>query len=134
MLFHLILLQIKPKILNSWYKTLCFRCHFITSRQCKTITTIDYKYQSIVSTQTQNQYLDNLIAPSFQGAKYGDDYTNDCLLEFPYFKKHYKVLGIDLDKQQEFNTDSKPVQPINLIGNLYWAGNITMLFILEESK
>ena len=44
------------------------------------------------------------------------------------------MLGIDLDKQQELNTDSKPVQPINLTGNLYWAGNITMLFILEESK
>ena len=25
-----------------------------------------------------------------------DDYTTDCLLDYPYFKKHYKIIAIDL--------------------------------------
>ena len=26
----------------------------------------------------------------------GDDYTTGCLLDYNYFKKHYKMIGIDL--------------------------------------
>ena len=25
----------------------------------------------------------------------GDDYTNGCLLDYPYFKNHYKIIAID---------------------------------------
>ena len=28
----------------------------------------------------------------------GADYTICCLLEYPYFKKHYKMLAIDLSE------------------------------------
>ena len=30
----------------------------------------------------------------------GDDYTTGCLLDYPYFKKYYKLIAIDLSKQQ----------------------------------
>ena len=30
----------------------------------------------------------------------GDDYTTGCLLDYIYFKKHYKLIAIDLSKQQ----------------------------------
>ena len=30
----------------------------------------------------------------------GDDYTTGCLLDYPYFENHYKVIAIDLSKQQ----------------------------------
>ena len=30
----------------------------------------------------------------------GDDYTTGCLLDYPYFKIHYKMSAIDLSKQQ----------------------------------
>ena len=30
----------------------------------------------------------------------GDDYTNGCLLDYPYFKEYYKLVAIDLNKQQ----------------------------------
>ena len=30
----------------------------------------------------------------------GDDYTTVCLLDYPYFKKFYKLIAIDLSKQQ----------------------------------
>ena len=47
-----------------------------------------------------------------------DDYTNRCLLDYPYFKKYYKLIAIDLSKQQKLYGDRKPIQQINLTGNL----------------
>ena len=29
----------------------------------------------------------------------GNDYTIGCLLDYPYFKKYYKSIAIDLSKQ-----------------------------------
>ena len=29
----------------------------------------------------------------------GDDYTTECLLDYPYFKKYDKLFAIDLSKQ-----------------------------------
>ena len=29
----------------------------------------------------------------------GDDHTVGCLLDYPYFKKYYKLIAIDLSKQ-----------------------------------
>ena len=26
----------------------------------------------------------------------GDDYTTGCLLDYPYFKKYYKLIAVDL--------------------------------------
>ena len=31
---------------------------------------------------------------------HGDDYTSGCLLDYSYFKVHYKMIAIDLSKQQ----------------------------------
>ena len=53
----------------------------------------------------------------------GDDYTTGCLLDYPYFKEHYQLIVIDLSKQQALDADSKAIQQINFIGNLYQAGN-----------
>ena len=30
----------------------------------------------------------------------GDDYTTGCLIDYPYFKNYYKLIAIDLSKQQ----------------------------------
>ena len=30
----------------------------------------------------------------------GDDYTTGCLLNYSYFKENYKMIAIDLSKQQ----------------------------------
>ena len=35
----------------------------------------------------------------------GDDYTTDCLLDYTYFKKYYKMVAIDLSKQQALDAD-----------------------------
>ena len=29
-----------------------------------------------------------------------DDYTSGCLLDYPYLKENYKMIAIDLSKQQ----------------------------------
>ena len=64
----------------------------------------------------------------------GDDYTTGCLLHYSYFKNHYKMVTIDLSKQQALNTDPRAIQQINFTANLDRAGNTTMLFILKKQK
>ena len=44
----------------------------------------------------------------------GDDYTIGCLLDYNYFKNHYKMTAIYLSKQEPLNTDPKAIQQINL--------------------
>ena len=39
----------------------------------------------------------------------GDDYTTECLLDYSYFKKHYKLIPIDLSKQQKLDADLKAI-------------------------
>ena len=64
----------------------------------------------------------------------GDDYTTGCLLDCSYFKDHYKLVAIDLSKQQAFDADPRAIQQINLTANLDREGNATMFFITEEAK
>ena len=56
----------------------------------------------------------------------GDDYTTDCLLDCVYFKNYYKMIAIELSKQQALDADLKAIQGINFTGNLDQAGNTTM--------
>ena len=35
----------------------------------------------------------------------GDDYTTGCLLDYNYFSSYYKMIAIDLSKQQTLETD-----------------------------
>ena len=63
----------------------------------------------------------------------GDEHTTGCLIDYPYFK-NYKVIPIDLSKQQNLDTDPKAIQQINFTGNLDWGGITQMFFIIEEVK
>ena len=47
-----------------------------------------------------------------------DNYTTGCLLNYKYFKKYYKMIAIDLRKQQALDADPKAIQQINFAGNL----------------
>ena len=151
------------------------------------------KYQSKTSTKAQDQYLDFLINPSFEGrnrlfvlsfenenerpshSEYylpmveikdynvnidgrnyfdqpinnsrkksdnirkiatvlGDDYTTGCLLDYLYFKENYKMIPINLSKQQTLDTDPTPIQQIYFTGKLDRKGDTTLFFIIEETK
>ena len=35
----------------------------------------------------------------------GDGYTTGCLLDYTYFKENYKLIAIDLSKQQALDAD-----------------------------
>ena len=64
----------------------------------------------------------------------GDDYTNGCLLDYPYFANTYKMIAVDLSKQQALDPDPRAIQQINFTANLDRAGNTRVYFILEEAK
>ena len=64
----------------------------------------------------------------------GDDYTTGCLLDYIYFKKYYKMIAVDLSKQQALDADPKVTQQINFTANLDKAENRRFYFILEEVK
>ena len=64
----------------------------------------------------------------------GDDYTTGYLLEYPYFKDHYKMIAIDLSKQQLLDADPRAIQQIDFTVNLDRTGNATFFFITEEAK
>ena len=60
----------------------------------------------------------------------GDDYTTGCLLDYKYFKNYYKMIAIDLSKQEALDSDPNAIQQINFTENLNWAESATMLFII----
>ena len=64
----------------------------------------------------------------------GDDCKTGCLLDYSYFKENYKMIAIDLSKQQVLDADPRAIQQINFTANLDRAGNTTMFFIIEEAK
>ena len=64
----------------------------------------------------------------------GDDYTTGCLLDYPYFADTYKMIAVDLSKQQVLDADPRAIQQINFTANLDRAGNTRVYFILEEAK
>ena len=64
----------------------------------------------------------------------GDDYTTGCLLGYPYFANTYKMIAVDLSKQQGLDADPRANQQINFTANLDRAGNTRVYFILEETK
>ena len=63
-----------------------------------------------------------------------DDYTTGCLLDYSYFVDTYKMIAVDLSKQQALDADPRAIQQINFTANLDRAGNTRVYFILEEAK
>ena len=57
-----------------------------------------------------------------------------CLLDYNYFNKYYKMIAIDLSKQQALDADPKAIQQINFNGNSVQAAGATIIFIVEEAK
>ena len=64
----------------------------------------------------------------------GDAYTTDRLLDYSYLKDHYKMIAIDLSKQEALDADPRAIQQINFTANLDRDGNITTFLIIEEAK
>ena len=64
----------------------------------------------------------------------GGDYTTRCLLDYLYFTNTYKMIAVDLSKQQALDAYPRAIQQINFTANLERAENTSVYFILEEAK
>ena len=60
-----------------------------------------------------------------------NEYTTGNLLGYDYIKKYYKLIAIDLSKQQVLQENEDLIQQINFIGRLENAANV---FIVIEKK
>ena len=60
-----------------------------------------------------------------------NEYTTSNLSDYDYFKKYYKLIAIDLSKQQVLQENEDLIQQINFIGRLTEAANV---FIIIEKK
>ena len=56
------------------------------------------------------------------------------MLDYPYFIDHYKMIAIDLSKQEALDADLRANWQINFTANLDRKGNTTKFFIIEEAK
>ena len=61
-----------------------------------------------------------------------NEYTTGNLLDYDYFKKYYKLIAIDLSKQQVLQENEDLIQQINFIGKLEEAANV--LIIIEKKE
>ena len=62
----------------------------------------------------------------------GEDYTTGSMLDFNYFKKHYKLVAVDLSKQKELDADPITIKQIEF---KYMLGtDSTIYWVLEKSK
>ena len=77
------------------------------------IKTEEEAYEKIIDTSRNNKY------------------ATGNLLDYDYFKKHYKLISINLSKQQVLQENEDLIQQINFIGKLEEAANV---FIIIEKK
>ena len=73
------------------------------------------------------------IEETYEKTDHRGYYTRGNLLDYEYFKEHYKLIAIDLSKEIELeNKDIK--QQINFIGNLERDYGPAMFLIIEKSE
>ena len=60
-----------------------------------------------------------------------NEFTTGNLLDYDYFKKHYKLIAIDFSKQQVLQENENLIQQINFIGRLEKEADV---FIIIEKK
>ena len=61
-----------------------------------------------------------------------NEYTTGNLLAYDYFKKYYKLIAIDLSKQQVLQENKGLIQQINFIGRLTKEANV--FIIIEKTE
>ena len=63
-----------------------------------------------------------------------DDYATGCLLDYSYFNDYYKMIAIDLSKQQILHSDPRAIQQINFTANLDRAEIQQCSLLLKKQK
>ena len=62
-----------------------------------------------------------------------NEYTTGNLLDYNYFKKHYKLIAIDLSIQPVLQENEDLIQQISFIGRLTEAGNVSIIIGKKEN-
>ena len=62
-----------------------------------------------------------------------NEYTTGNLLDYDYFKKYYKLIAIDLSKQQVLQQNEDLIQQINFIGKLEEAPSVFIIIEMKEN-
>ena len=98
-----------------------------------------YKYKIVIDGQNlfdqpvkSDMRTYNIIQKITNGP--GDDYATGCLLDYSHFIDHYKIIAIDLSKQQALDVHLKEIQRINFTRDLNRRGGATMFPLLKKKK
>ena len=86
---------------------------------------IDGKSFFDLSVKIDEEAYEKIVDPSNNS-----DYTTGNLLDYAYYKKHYKLIAIDLSMQNKI----KDQQQINFIGKPLRNTGATMFIIIEKSE
>ena len=62
----------------------------------------------------------------------GEDFATGCLLDYKYYKEHYKITACDLSKESILDSDPRNVQEIQ--AEFMLNVNFQILTILEKSR
>ena len=76
--------------------------------------------------KSEEEAYEKIIDPSRN-----NECTRGNLLDYDYFKKYYKLIAVDLSKQQVLQENEDLIQQINFIRKLEEAANV---FIIMEKK
>ena len=100
----------KPKVMVKDYNVIIDKLAFFDLP----IKTEEEAYEKVIDTSRNNEY------------------TTGNLLDYDYFKKHYKLIAIDLSKQQVLQENKDFIQQINFIGRLEEEANV--FIIIEKTE
>ena len=107
-----------------------YRRYYLPTREIKNYN-VKIDGQNLYDQQIRNNSLTyHNIQKIVRGQ--GDDYTTVCLLDYNYFENYYKMIAIDLCKQEALDAYPKAIQQINFTGNLEQQASI--FFIVEKEK
>ena len=98
-----------PRVMVKYFNVIIDKLHFFDLP----IKTEEEVYEKIIDISRNNEY------------------TTSNLLDYDYFKKYYKLIAINLSKQQVVQENEDLIQQINYIGRLEQAANV---FIIIEKK
>ena len=83
--------------------------------------------------QLMNHLNNTMKSEKYQHDKVMITQLAGCLLDFAFFEKNYRLIGIDLSKQKSLDVDPKAIQQIIFTGQAP-NNKIRIYYILEQSK
>ena len=96
-------------------------------------TTLTLMVEIVMVKQLMNQLNNTMKSEKYQHDKVMITQLAGCLLDFAFFEKNYRLIGIDLSKQKSLDVDPKAIQQIIFTGQAP-NNKIRIYYILEQSK